>query len=151
MGDFALDTAVEGGDGRYRGILSEDWRIWGPNGGYVAAVALRAAGAATHLTRPASFACQFLSVAEFGAIDIDVDDNFVFGSDNDVNLISPTATISNIEIILYMDDAHDPASLDPVEVALSDSTGLDLLINAAKVLEFTDTDNVLYLLLEDPR
>jgi hypothetical protein len=44
MGDFERDTRVEGGGGRYRATLSEDWRIWGPNGGYLAAIALRAVG-----------------------------------------------------------------------------------------------------------
>ena len=72
MGDLASDTAVEGRDGRYRAYLSRDWEIWGPNGGYVAAIALRAAGAATPLRRPATFACHYLSVAEFDAVDLQV-------------------------------------------------------------------------------
>lgn len=72
VGDFGVDTQVEGDDGAYRATLSEDWRIWGPNGGYVAAIALRAAGAATHLPRPASFAGHFLSVADFGVVDLEV-------------------------------------------------------------------------------
>ena len=72
MGDFAADTAIDGHDGRYRGHLSRDWEIWGPNGGYVAAIALRAAGAATTLRRPASFAGQFLNVAEFADVDLEV-------------------------------------------------------------------------------
>ena len=41
MGDLTGDTAVEPmGAGRYRAILSQDWEIWGPMGGYVAACAL---------------------------------------------------------------------------------------------------------------
>jgi len=73
MGDLALDTAVEEcGSGRYRARLSRDWEIWGPNGGYVAAVALRAAAAATRMPRPASFTCQFLNVANFDAVDLEV-------------------------------------------------------------------------------
>lgn len=43
MGDFEIDTALAGGNGRYVAHLSEDWEIWGPNGGYLAAIALRAA------------------------------------------------------------------------------------------------------------
>src|SRR4029077_20273976 len=54
MGDLAVDTAVEGHDGRYTARLSRDWEIWGPNGGYVAALALRAAGAPSRLAAPAS-------------------------------------------------------------------------------------------------
>ena len=72
MGDFAADTAVHGGEGRYRAVLSEDWNIWGPNGGYLAAIALRAAGAANGLTRPASLSCQFLAVPQFGPVDLEV-------------------------------------------------------------------------------
>jgi len=72
MGDFCIDTAVETDGGRYRACLSRDWEIWGPNGGYVAAVALRAAGAATTLQRPASFAGHFLNVAEFDVVELEV-------------------------------------------------------------------------------
>jgi acyl-CoA thioesterase II len=72
MGDFVADTAVEGADGHYRAHLSRDWEIWGPNGGYVAAIALRAAGAATSLRRPASFSGHFLNVAEFDVVDLEV-------------------------------------------------------------------------------
>jgi acyl-CoA thioesterase-2 len=78
MGDLALDTAVRSrGDGRFVASLSRDWEIWGPNGGYVAAVALRAAGAAAgdgtagpSALRPAACSCHYLSVAEFGPVDL---------------------------------------------------------------------------------
>lgn len=70
MGDLDRDTSLRGGDGRYRVTLSEDWRIWGPNGGYLAAVALRAAGAATRFGRPVSFHCHFLGVGEFSPADV---------------------------------------------------------------------------------
>ena len=53
MGDLAVDTEVVGGDGHFTAQLSSDWEIWGPNGGYVAAVLLRAAGAHTRFDRPA--------------------------------------------------------------------------------------------------
>ncbi len=72
MGDFEIDTTVEGADGRYRARLSRDWEIWGPSGGFVAAIALRAAGAQTELGRPASFAGHFLGVADFDGIDVGV-------------------------------------------------------------------------------
>lgn len=73
MGDLAVDTAVEpAGEGRFTRTLSRDWEIWGPNGGYVAAVCLRAAGAACGLARPATLACHFLSVARFEPVDLDV-------------------------------------------------------------------------------
>src|SRR5579863_9974448 len=73
MGDLALDTAVETvGDGRYRARLSREWEIWGPMGGYVAAIALRAAGAASPFARPASFFCHYLSVAAFEPVTLTV-------------------------------------------------------------------------------
>jgi acyl-CoA thioesterase len=74
MGDLETDTAVEpiGEDGRSRARLSRDWEIWGPNGGYLAVIALRAAGATTPLRRPASFTCHFLGVADFDAVDLEV-------------------------------------------------------------------------------
>jgi acyl-CoA thioesterase-2 len=73
MGDLAVDTALEGGDGRYRGTLSKEWEIWGPMGGYVASFAMRAAGKETSFGRPASFFCHYLGVAAFDEIDITVD------------------------------------------------------------------------------
>ncbi|MBM4269665.1 MAG: thioesterase family protein, partial [Deltaproteobacteria bacterium] len=75
MGDFDADTAVEkveGVEGRFRARLSRDWEIWGPNGGYVAAIALRAAGAASTLRRPATFSAHFLAVADFDFVDLQV-------------------------------------------------------------------------------
>jgi acyl-CoA thioesterase II len=72
VGDLAVDTAVEGSDGAYRGSLSEAWEIWGPQGGYVASVALRAVGAESSFPRPASFFCHFLGVAKFAPVDIEV-------------------------------------------------------------------------------
>jgi acyl-CoA thioesterase-2 len=74
VGDLAHDTEVRPcGDGRYEGIVSRDWEIWGPMGGYIAAFALRAAGAETTHTRPATFACHYLSVARFEPIDVRVE------------------------------------------------------------------------------
>jgi acyl-CoA thioesterase-2 len=73
VGDLAIDTAVEQLDeGRFRANLSEDWRVWGPNGGYLAVIALRAAGAVSAQPRPASIAVHFLGVARFEPVDIDV-------------------------------------------------------------------------------
>ena len=74
MGDLDVDTAVQpAGAGRYRATLSADWEIWGPMGGYVAACALRAAGAATGHPRPVAFSCHYLGVARFGPVDLVVE------------------------------------------------------------------------------
>jgi acyl-CoA thioesterase len=72
VGDLAADTEVTGSDGRYRARLTGDWEIWGPCGGYVAAVLLRAAGEHTPLRRPATFACHFLGVAAFDDVEVEV-------------------------------------------------------------------------------
>lgn len=73
MGELAADTAVAQVDeGRYTARLSRDWEIWGPMGGYVAAIALRAAGAASPFPRPASFNCHYLGVAQFDEVQISV-------------------------------------------------------------------------------
>jgi acyl-CoA thioesterase II len=71
--DFQRDTAVSGGDGHYSATLAEGWDIWGPQGGYVAAVALRAAGAAGSFPRPASLACHYLRPAQPGSVEIEVE------------------------------------------------------------------------------
>lgn len=74
VGDLATDTAVQHlGDGRYQATLSADWEIWGPMGGYVAACALRAAGAEAGDRRPTTFSCHYLGVARFGPVDIRVE------------------------------------------------------------------------------
>lgn len=72
LGDLAADTAVEGSDGTYRAALSPEWELWGPCGGYVAAIALRAAAAEATLPRPASFSCHYLAVGEFEPVDLEV-------------------------------------------------------------------------------
>ncbi len=74
MGDLANDTEVRAcGDGSYEATLSADWEIWGPMGGYVAACALRAAGASTGRARPAAFSCHYLGVARFGPVGLRVE------------------------------------------------------------------------------
>ena len=63
---------MAGADGRYMAELSPDWEIWGPNGGYVASTALRAAAAHAAFDRPATFGCHYLSVAHFDTVDLEV-------------------------------------------------------------------------------
>ena len=69
MGELGADTAVRPVDeGAFAAVLSPAWEIWGPNGGYVASVLLRAVEAASARLRPVSLACQFLAVAEFDEV-----------------------------------------------------------------------------------
>lgn len=73
MGDLAVDMAVKAIDEHtYEAVLSPDWEIWGPMGGYVAACALRAAGAERPGERPATFSCHYLAVARFEPVRIEV-------------------------------------------------------------------------------
>jgi acyl-CoA thioesterase len=75
MADFLADTRIEpiaGEPDRYRAVLSPSWAVWGPNGGYLAAIALRAAMARSHLARPASFHSHFLAAGEFAPVDVRV-------------------------------------------------------------------------------
>jgi acyl-CoA thioesterase len=65
-------TRVVGSDGQFSATLSDQWEIWGPNGGYLAAIALRAAGEAAEIARPRSFYCHFLSSPAFGPVEVEV-------------------------------------------------------------------------------
>jgi acyl-CoA thioesterase len=70
MADFESDTRVVGRDGVYMGRLEPAWSIWLPHGGYLVAVALRAAAAHSAFPRPLSLACHFLAVPEFGPVEV---------------------------------------------------------------------------------
>jgi acyl-CoA thioesterase-2 len=60
-------------DGSYSALLSPAWEIWGPNGGYLAALALRAAGTVAEIGQPASFYCHFLRSPDFDRVELEVD------------------------------------------------------------------------------
>jgi acyl-CoA thioesterase len=75
MANFLEDTRVTADPARpgtWHAAFSPDWAVWGPNGGYVAAIALRAAMAQSRLPRPASFHCHFLAVGEFAPVELSV-------------------------------------------------------------------------------
>jgi acyl-CoA thioesterase II len=72
MRDFAVDSAVSAGDGRFTATLHEGWNVWGPFGGYRAAILLRALAAASPQPRPASFSCHFLATGKPGPVAIAV-------------------------------------------------------------------------------
>jgi acyl-CoA thioesterase len=66
MGDLAVDAAPrQVAERRFQLDLSREWEIWGPNGGYLVAAVLRAAGTATGRARPANVTVHFLAVASF--------------------------------------------------------------------------------------
>jgi len=71
--DFELETrVVSEGAGVYRATLSRDWEIWGPNGGYLCAIALRAAAHEAQVARPVALYCHYLKVAQFATVDLSV-------------------------------------------------------------------------------
>jgi len=72
MAKFADDSAVEGRDGRYRAVLHPAWEVWGPFGGYRAAVVMRAIAAESRQPRPATFSCSFIGPAVSGPVEIEV-------------------------------------------------------------------------------
>ena len=70
--DLQHDTAVEGSDGRYTAMISPHWVVWSPQGGYLMALVVRAAGRATAFKKPLSLACHFLSVPKVGPAEVQV-------------------------------------------------------------------------------
>lgn len=71
---FQHDTDVTQREGRMVAELRPAWGIWGPNGGYMASIALRAAGMhapAGH--RPVSLSVQYLGRAAFADVTVDVE------------------------------------------------------------------------------
>lgn len=73
MASLLEHTSIEpAADGAFRATLREEWAVWGPNGGYLATIALRAVGAVLPDTRPASISCQFAGVPAFDEVEITV-------------------------------------------------------------------------------
>lgn len=73
VASLAEDSAIETvGPGSFRASFSEDWAVWGPNGGYMATIALRAVGQVVPQLRPASISCQFAAVPAFAETDVEV-------------------------------------------------------------------------------
>ena len=72
--DFAEATRLEpAGQGRWNVTLREEWGLWSPAGGYISALALRAAGEMTHLPRPASMTCHFLRMGKYAPAELRVE------------------------------------------------------------------------------
>jgi len=65
---FEQATAVDGADGRFEARLSDDWCVWSPAGGYLMAIALRAAGRHSAFPLPLSAAAHFLAVPKLDTV-----------------------------------------------------------------------------------
>ena len=67
------ETAVRASAAGLSATLSPKWEIWGPNGGYLGAIALRAvATVVPEGHRPASMSCQFLATGKMAEAAVDV-------------------------------------------------------------------------------
>ena len=73
MGDLAADTALEAVDGGvYRARISPEWELFSPAGGYVSALALRAATSTSAFSRPVAYTCHYLNPARTGEAELRV-------------------------------------------------------------------------------
>ena len=72
MGTLEEDTRLTQKSGKLTATLHEDWTVWSPNGGYMAALLLRAVGETSAFKSPISLTCYFLSVPALGEVDIEV-------------------------------------------------------------------------------
>ena len=69
---LASDTALLDTPEGYQATLNPDWETIGPCGGYLAAIALRAAGQYTGRPRPVSISCTFLRRGASGPVTVTV-------------------------------------------------------------------------------
>jgi acyl-CoA thioesterase len=73
MANLIPDTELQPlGPDLFAATLNPEWHIWGPMGGYLASLALRAAQRISRLPGPVSISCQFLAVAYFEPVEIRV-------------------------------------------------------------------------------
>lgn len=61
------------GEGHWSVDLPEAWGLWSPAGGYITALALRAAGEVSSLPRPASMTCHFLRMGKYAPAEVRVE------------------------------------------------------------------------------
>ena len=63
---------LTGEAGRFKGRIHQDWEIWGPNGGYLSAIAMNAVAQMTPFSQPVSFYAMYLGVGAFDEVDLSV-------------------------------------------------------------------------------
>ena len=67
-------TRVDRVDQNFKAMIDPEWCVWGPVGGYIAAIAMRAVGlVALADQRPVTLSCQFLSKGNPGEIEVIVE------------------------------------------------------------------------------
>lgn len=114
---FARDTSVESlGEGRYAATIDPSWWIVaGPNGGYVAAVVLRAilAEVGDETRRPRSLSLQYLRPPAAGAVEVQV------------TVERSGRTVSNVSARLVQDGRLLVIALAALAVDRPDSVAFD--------------------------
>lgn len=70
MSDLSHDTALSPDGDKFIAQLSPAWEIWGPNGGYLATLVLRAAGQVAKIARPVSLHVHYQRVARFEQVEL---------------------------------------------------------------------------------
>jgi len=73
MAGFVEATAVRNDGVHDRALIDPDLFIWGPFGGYLAALAMRAMAAQSAFDKPATFSCQYLNVGKAGTERVEVE------------------------------------------------------------------------------
>jgi acyl-CoA thioesterase len=72
VADFFIDTEIIDASGHLTADVTDAWMGFGPNGGYLSAIALRAAGTASALDYPVSFTVNYLNAAKPGSVELTV-------------------------------------------------------------------------------
>ena len=128
---FSADTSVEPlGDGRYRGRMDPSWWIVaGPNGGYGAAVLLRAvvAEVGDDERRPRSITLQYLRPPAEGDVEVEVT---VERSGRTVTNVSARMTQDGRTLVLALATL---AAARPSSVSFDEGPGLPLLPSGTPV------------------
>lgn len=73
MAGFLEATAIRNDGACDQALIDPEWFIWGPFGGYLAALAMRAMAARSAHRKPATFSCQYLNVGKAGAARVEVE------------------------------------------------------------------------------
>lgn len=110
MADLDQDTRVDGGDGRYTATLAPAWEIWGPCGGYVATVLLRAAGAHSAFPRPTSLMVHFVGVGRFAPVDLETETVRAGRRSESVRVRMTQEGRAVAEALVWTVADHDPAA-----------------------------------------
>lgn len=105
-------TTLKGSEGKVTASLDPGWDIWGPAGGYIAAIALRAVGErAPAGQRPVTLTGQFVRVAKPGVLDVQVKPVKLGGT------CLFLVTLSQADQLVFLAQIWTTTRIDTVQVA----------------------------------